>query len=158
MRQGNPLCVTSNVHLLPLSIVREEQSICSWEQCLFLVADAGAPVIICYAALRLGGIIRYDPPRDYEQLLEEQRNHETSISSAIALDMTELIEQPYTAPTQHAMALQTATTPAIASENCHSNTVKITLETSSENFQNLHSLSAERTSDDSIEPIQKNTE
>ena len=158
VHQGNPLCVTSNVHLLPLSIVREDHSICSWEQCLFLVADAGAPVIICYSALRLGGIIKYDPPPDYEQLLDEQRNHETNTSSAIALNLMELLEHPYTAPTQHAIALRTATNPAIVSEDCRSNMVEITLETGSENFQNFHSLPAKRMSDDSIEPIQENTD
>jgi hypothetical protein len=67
--QGNPLCSTSQVHHEPLCLVREDGSICAWDDCLFLVADAGAPVILCYTLLRLGGIIRYEPPTGYEELL-----------------------------------------------------------------------------------------
>jgi hypothetical protein len=67
--QGNPLCSTNQVHHVPLSLVREDGSICAWDDCLFLVADAGAPVILCYPLLRAGGIIRYEPPDGYEELL-----------------------------------------------------------------------------------------
>lgn len=67
--QGNPLCSTNQVHHVPLSLVREDGSICTWDDCLFLVADAGAPVILCYTLLRLGGIIQYEPPTNYEELL-----------------------------------------------------------------------------------------
>ena len=52
--QGNPLCSTNQVHYVPLSLVREDGSICAWDDCLFLVADAGAPVILYYTLLRLG--------------------------------------------------------------------------------------------------------
>ncbi len=67
--QGNPLCSTNQTHHVPLSLVREDGAICSWDDCLFLVADAGAPIILCFPLLRAGGILRYEPPVGYEQLL-----------------------------------------------------------------------------------------
>ncbi len=115
VHQGNPLCVTSTIHLLPLSIVREDGSVCAWEQCLFLVADAGAPVIICYATLRLGGIIKYEPPAAYERLLEESEKREQS-DLTVAINLENLLEQPYHAPTRVAATLQTAARPPVASE------------------------------------------
>ena len=70
VKQGNPLCDTDSVHFVPLSIVLESGAVCTWDDCLFLVADAGAPIILCYSLLRLGGILSYEPPRGYEQMLE----------------------------------------------------------------------------------------
>ena len=67
--QGQPLCDSSLVHLLPLSMVREDGRISSWEECMFIVADAGAPIIICNTVLRLGGIVKYDPPNGYADTL-----------------------------------------------------------------------------------------
>ena len=67
--QGKPLCDTNQVHLLPLTMIREDGTQCTWESCMFLVADAGAPIILCYTLLRLGGIIAYEPPAGYEQVL-----------------------------------------------------------------------------------------
>jgi hypothetical protein len=115
VHQGNPLCVTSTIHLLPLSIVRDDGSVCAWKQCLFLVADAGAPVIICYAALRLGGIIKYKPPAAYERLLEESEKREQG-DLTVAINLEDLLEQPYRAPTRVAAALQTAARLPVASE------------------------------------------
>ena len=69
--QGNPLCDSTKVHYLPMSIVRADGIISTWERCLFVVADAGAPYIICYAVLRLGGIVNYEPPAAYiDQLMQ----------------------------------------------------------------------------------------
>ncbi len=70
VKQGNPLCDTNSVHFAPLSIVLESGAVCTWDSCLFLVADAGAPIILCYSLLRLGGILSYEPPQGYERLLE----------------------------------------------------------------------------------------
>ena len=68
--QGNPLCDSTKVHYLPMSIVRADGLVSTWERCLFVVADAGAPYIICYAVLRLGGIVDYEPPATYvDQLM-----------------------------------------------------------------------------------------
>jgi hypothetical protein len=67
--QGNPLCSTRQVHYVPLSLVRDDGTTCSWRRCLFIVADAGAPIIICNPLLRAGSILRYDPPSGYERLL-----------------------------------------------------------------------------------------
>ena len=67
--QGQPLCDSDLVHLLPLSMAREDGIISTWDQCLFIVADAGAPIIICNTVLRLGGIVKYDPPTGYADAL-----------------------------------------------------------------------------------------
>ena len=67
--QGKPLCDSDRVHLLPLSMAREDGIISTWDQCLFIVADAGAPIIICNTVLRLGGIVKYDPPTGYADAL-----------------------------------------------------------------------------------------
>jgi hypothetical protein len=69
VKQGNPLCDTNSVHFAPLSIVLESGAVCTWDDCLFLVADAGAPIILCYSLLRLGGILSYEPPQGYERML-----------------------------------------------------------------------------------------
>ena len=71
--QGKPLCDTDQVHLLPLTMIREDGTQCTWENCMFLVADAGAPIILCYTLLRLGGILAYEPPSGYESALEHCR-------------------------------------------------------------------------------------
>jgi hypothetical protein len=70
VKQGNPLCDTNLVHFAPLSIVLESGAICTWDNCLFLVADAGAPIILCYSLLRLGGVLSYEPPHGYERMLK----------------------------------------------------------------------------------------
>ena len=67
--QGQPLCDSNRVHYLPLSIVREDGRISTWNECMFIVADAGAPIIVCNTLLRLGGIMKYDPPQGYASLL-----------------------------------------------------------------------------------------
>ncbi len=69
VNQGNPLCDTNRVHLCPLSMVSEDGTVCTWDSCLFLVADAGAPIILCCSLLRLGGILHYEPPPEYETIL-----------------------------------------------------------------------------------------
>ena len=99
VRQGNPLCSTSLVHYVPLSIMREDGTINTWDECLFIVANAGAPVIICYAALRLGGIIRYEPPAGYERLLAAHSSGRTPRPPR-RMRAAEIIEQPYSAPSR----------------------------------------------------------
>ena len=71
VEQGNPLCTTNTVHYLPVSMIREDGSVCHWDSCLFLVANAGAPIILCCPLLQQGGIIRYEPPPGYEDLLQQ---------------------------------------------------------------------------------------
>ena len=69
--QGNPLCSTKRVHYVPLTMVREDGTTCTWDRCLFIVADAGAPIILCNPLLRQGSIIRYNPPDGYENILRQ---------------------------------------------------------------------------------------
>ena len=78
--QGRPLCDTDRVHYLPLSIVREDGRVSTWDECLFLVADAGAPVIICNTVLKLGGIVSYDPPAGYVNLLSQLAQRQPPLS------------------------------------------------------------------------------
>ncbi len=70
VKQGKPLCDTNLVHLLPLTMIREDGTRCTWDNCMFLVADAGASIILCYTLLRLGGILDYEPPQGYESVLQ----------------------------------------------------------------------------------------
>ena len=70
--QGQPLCDSNLVHHLPLSIMREDGKISTWDSCMFIVADAGAPIIICNTVLRLGSIVKYDPPAGYVDVLKRQ--------------------------------------------------------------------------------------
>jgi hypothetical protein len=69
VEQGNPLCITSQVHVLPLTMVSNSSNRVRWRAVLFIVADCGADVIICYPILRQGGIVDYNPPAGFEALL-----------------------------------------------------------------------------------------
>jgi hypothetical protein len=69
VEQGNPLCVTSTVHILPLAMVAQHGGYVTWKAVLFVVADCGADIIICYPILRLGGIVDYNPPEGYSTSL-----------------------------------------------------------------------------------------
>ena len=69
VRQGNPLCVTNKIHMLPIVLVNEKGRIVRWDMCLFIVANTGADAIIGYPTLSAGGIISYNPPEGYEQTL-----------------------------------------------------------------------------------------
>jgi len=69
--QGNPLCSTRSILYMRLSIVREDGRVCTWLQCLFIVADAGADLIIAKAILDKGDIVKYRPPADYVHLLQD---------------------------------------------------------------------------------------
>ena len=89
VEQGNPLCVTSTVHILPLNMVRNDNTVASWTSVLFIVADCGADIIIGYPTLQLGGIIDYDPPPNYEHTLNQlalgaQRVSSSDIETATA--------------------------------------------------------------------------
>ena len=70
VEQGVPLCVTSTVHILPLTIIDAQGEPASWRATLFVVADCGADVIICYPILSLGGIVDYNPPEGYTAKLQ----------------------------------------------------------------------------------------
>jgi len=65
VEQGNPLCVTSTVHILPLVMANQYGGYVAWKAVLFVVADCGADIIIGYPVLRLGGIVDYNPPEGY---------------------------------------------------------------------------------------------
>jgi hypothetical protein len=69
VEQGNPLCVATQVHVLPLTMIRNDGTAAFWEAVLFIIADCGADIIVGYPTLRLGGIIDYDPPHCYEDVL-----------------------------------------------------------------------------------------
>lgn len=69
VEQGNPLCTTSRVHVLHLVMATQAGGRAKWKAVLFIVADCGADVIICYPVLRQGGIVDYDPPANYITLL-----------------------------------------------------------------------------------------
>ena len=72
VRQGNPLCATNSVHMLPVSMVNTQGQIVKWRMCLFIVANTGADAIIGYPTLHQGGIVSYCPPEGYEQQLREE--------------------------------------------------------------------------------------
>ena len=102
--QGKPLCNTQRIHRLPMSIAREDCSISTWDDCLFVVADAGAPVIIGYAALRLGGIVKYEPPSGYIELLSQyahasNQQHEAPRAGG-APSVAEMLGQLYHPPSR----------------------------------------------------------
>ncbi len=69
VEQGNPLCVTSKVHILPLAMIRNDGTTALWHHVLFIVANCGASIIVGYPILQLGGIIDYDPPAQYTHTL-----------------------------------------------------------------------------------------
>ena len=69
VEQGNPLCVATRVHVLPLALIRNDGTVACWEAVLFIIADCGADIIVGYPTLKLGGIIDYDPPPCYESVL-----------------------------------------------------------------------------------------
>ena len=69
VEQGAPLCVTSTVHVLPLTMINAQGQPTSWRSALFVVAECGADVIICYSILSLGEIVDYDPPEGYTDQL-----------------------------------------------------------------------------------------
>jgi hypothetical protein len=71
VEQGNPLCVATQVHVLPLAIIRNDGTAAFWEAVLFIIADCGADIIVGYPTLKLGGIIDYDPPPRYENILSD---------------------------------------------------------------------------------------
>ena len=69
--QGNPLCIASRVHILPLAMMQANGMEVRWTAVLFIVANCGADIIIGYPTLRLGGIVEYEPPSNYETLLAQ---------------------------------------------------------------------------------------
>jgi hypothetical protein len=69
VRQGNPLCLTNLVHMIPVTLVNTQGRLVHWHMCMFIVANTGAEAIIGYPTLAAGRIITYDPPEGYEQML-----------------------------------------------------------------------------------------
>ena len=69
VEQGNPLCITSKVHILPLAMIRNDGTTVLWQHVLFIVANCGASLIIGYPILQLGEIVDYDPPEQYVRML-----------------------------------------------------------------------------------------
>ena len=69
VRQGNPLCVTNMVHMVPVTVISTQGLPIHWYMCMFIVANTGAEAIIGYPTLAAGRIITYDPPEGYEQTL-----------------------------------------------------------------------------------------
>jgi hypothetical protein len=71
VEQGNPLCIASRVHILPLAMIQTNGVEVRWTTVLFIVANCGADVIIGYPTLKQGGIVEYEPPSNYETLLAQ---------------------------------------------------------------------------------------
>ena len=71
VEQGNPLCISSRVHILPLAMVQSGGAEVRWTAVLFIIANCGADIIIGYPTLYLGGIVNYEPPSHYELLLAQ---------------------------------------------------------------------------------------
>ena len=65
VRQGNPLCVTNTVHMIPVTLINTQGYPVHWRMCMFIVANTGAEAIIGYPTLAAGKIITYDPPEGY---------------------------------------------------------------------------------------------
>ena len=63
---------TTKVHLLRLTMISPAGDIVRWDNCLFLVADAGADVLIGNPILEIGNIMKYVPPDGYEATLKSQ--------------------------------------------------------------------------------------
>ena len=78
VQQGNPLCSTREVHMVPVKLVNVQGQMITWNMCMFIVADCGAQAIIGYPTLQAGGIIAYTPPEDYKQLLATACNEAPS--------------------------------------------------------------------------------
>ena len=63
---------TNKVHLLRLTMISPKGDIVTWDNCLFLVADAGADVLIGNPILEIGNIMKYVPPDGYKETLKSQ--------------------------------------------------------------------------------------
>jgi hypothetical protein len=63
---------TTKVHLLRLTMISPSGDIVRWDNCLFLVAEAGADVLIGNPILEIGNIMKYVPPDGYEATLKSQ--------------------------------------------------------------------------------------
>ena len=86
IRQGNPLCTTTEVHMVPVCLVNNEGERVTWRMCLFIVANCGADAIIGYPTLSLGHIISYYPPSGYETTLAKTITNQTKEYEREALE------------------------------------------------------------------------
>jgi hypothetical protein len=63
---------TTHIHLLRLTMISPSGEIVKWEDCLFLVAEIGADVLIGNPILENGNIMKYEPPAGYKTMLMEE--------------------------------------------------------------------------------------
>ena len=63
---------TTKIHLLRLMMISPTGGIVTWEDCLFLVAEIGADVLIGNPILENGNIMKYEPPAGYKTMLMEE--------------------------------------------------------------------------------------
>ena len=86
IRQGNPLCTTTEVHMVPVCLINNEGERVTWRMCLFIVANCGADAIIGYPTLSQGHIISYYPPSGYETTLAKTISNQTKEYEREALE------------------------------------------------------------------------
>jgi len=60
---------TTWVHFLQLTMISPAGDIVRWDNCLFLVAEVGADVLIGNPILEIGNIMKYKPPDGYQATL-----------------------------------------------------------------------------------------
>ena len=63
---------TTRIHLLCLTMISPSGDLVKWEDCLFLVAEIGADVLIGNPILENGNIMKYEPPAGYKTMLMEE--------------------------------------------------------------------------------------
>ena len=85
IRQGNPLCATNQVHMVPVTLISAEGDVVKWDMCMFIVADCGAEAIIGYPTLSKGQIISYYPPSGYERQLRNTNMAATTVYTKQAI-------------------------------------------------------------------------
>ena len=130
VEQGNPLCVTSTVHILPLVMAKPEDGCTRWAAILFVVADCGADVIIGYPILRSGGIIDYNPPEGYEARLLET-GHRQPARAELEEHTRSILQQGssyhYGTPEDYGNYTENSDSFGVEPPNCDSAVLKTTL-------------------------------
>ena len=141
VEQGNPLCVTSTIHILPLNMIRNDNTVASWTSVLFIVADCGADIIIGYPTLQLGGIIDYDPPSNYEYTLNRlalsaQRASSPDIEAATAHTLSLGKSYQYSPPdSDYAKQISVTESTSVLRTEVEGPVGRLTPKTGSENAQ-----------------------
>ena len=109
IRQGNPLCTTTEVHMVPVNLINNEGVHVTWHMCLFIVANCGADAIIGYPTLTQGQIISYYPPSGYEEMLRKAIVSQTKEYAQDALEAVRNSAQyVYGPPSEIANCFKTA--------------------------------------------------